>query len=1105
MSTSSPARPSNPRQSHDTPATAVTTHDNSLSPRPSTSEPNEHVARAALQGDSSPRDKRSGRRRRSGGFLLPSAFLDSPPHGPLRSRDPNGGGRKGKQRAVQQPEPRSPEHHHENYADPRAMLDSPESGRGEQVTIDFGAAAPPAIDASEIVNMALSLSEGRRRHLSGSYLSVPQPRSGHRVVSAAAPVSSTYATGTGATLRKHFQDQRRASTNAHGTTSRKVSTSQRPDMSSLMEQSQQFDPRFQTFSAGTEARADKARRYIYQSMMYRRLISSLPPLVPGSHVDSAQGLGRPYNPLQSIRNRKTRVRGRYQLDPDVLAFGDVGAVGAWVEQVEHDSLRHDYVRGDRVKLPEFTSTTESRPVKAPDAAKRRIDWTISPAELLADAYWIEQKDNKELIENASNSRLFPDLTGPAKESRASSESSRAQQWTSRFSVDDAEFDKRAALKRLEPLEPKTSTRAGKLKQVWRRTRRSHSMSSGLSSSDDEIMRKIPTADDSSGYSNPKLVETQSRSAEALSAPKQPSTPISASHDDRSSSRRPSKTDDEDIFADADSVGEGLSSPAPKLPSSPPVPRTREGRASIDDSNPSSPMSFNFGKQSLDLSRAMPGFQSPTQRSKRGLIPFIRSDGNRKRSDTWKTAQAEPDHDNHPTGITSGRQSVDNSNIHYSGTRLPQGQIDVPALKVRPKDARESTDSAVRRFFKGGLIGDLVGRDGSKVFRKKDPTNEERQLIVGSPRRSLEVSDSEGTSGTRSLRESRKNGLRADVANGHRRLNGKTSNEKNRPSIDLPAVKLPESPRDGSRPGTPDRQRPGLWQRKRSDLLSRANSTFSHFTTRSQTHTSVEDHTFGPALPTFQPLGRPGEAPSSPAILAADAVAAGTSKPGHATEDTSRSSSSGTRPRPEPRRQWSISQEHASGAASRGGGGREKTIAVSAADAARLRALLLCSGIKAAELARRQADLPSSTDPGRSVAVETARRLATTLADDAARLHRAARDASSAGPATAAAAALRLRLSSAVDAARGEADAAALLLADVTGPRTMRVRAAAERADAFRRARRRRLRFIRRVAFGGLEWGVLLVMWCAWLVVVVGKAVWGVLRAAVGFGRWALWL
>ena len=963
MSTSSPAPPNNPRKSRESPAAALNPHHNTLSPRPSTSESNEDVAVAAHHGEGSPRDKRGGQRRRSGGFLLPSAFLDSPPHAPLRSRDPNGGGpgseHRGRQRAGQQLDSSGPaEEQHENYVDARAVLDSPDNGGGDQTAADFGAAAPPAIDASDIVNMALSLSEGRRRHLSGSYLSVPQPRSGHRVVSAAAPVSSTYATGTGATLRKHLQDQRRASTNVHRP-ARRVSNAQRPgfsDIPALVDQSQQFDPRFQTFSAGTEARADKARRYIYQSMMYRRLISSLPPLVPRSDVDSTEGLGRPFNPLQSIRNRKTRVRGRYQLDPDVTAFDDVGAVGAWVEQVEHDAALSDYVRGDRVKLPEFSSTAESRPTKTADATKRRIDWIISPAELLADAYWIEQNDNKELIEDASNSRLFTHLCGPSKESRASSESTRAQQWTSRFSVDEPE-DKRAALKRLEPLEPKTSTRAGKLKQVWRRTRRSHSMSSGLSSSDDEIIRKIPTADDSSGYSNPKLVDTESKSTEAL--PKQPSTPISASHDGRSTGRRPSNPEDDDIFADANSIGEGISSPRQKnIPSSPPVPRTREERASIDDSNPSSPMSANFGKRSLDLSRNMPGFQSPTQRSKKGLIPFIRSDGkyDRKRSDTWKTAQAELDHDPHASGMPSGRQSMDSSNVQYSGSgpQLPQGQIDVSAMKARPKDARESTDSAVRRFFKGGLIGDLVGRDGSKVVRKKDPSNEERQLIVDSPRHSLEVSDSEGTSGTRSLRESRKNGLIADVVNGHRRLNGKTSSERNRPSIDLPAFKPSDSPNNGSRPGTPDRQRLGLWQRKRSDLLSRANSTFSHFTTRTQTHTSVDDQAFGPALPTFQPLGRPGEAPPIPAILLDPETAAAAAKPGHATEDTSRSSSSGARPQP-PRRHWSISHDHGSREGARGG--REKAAAVSAADVARQRALLLCSGIKAAELARRQQQAP----------------------------------------------------------------------------------------------------------------------------------------------------
>jgi hypothetical protein len=77
--------------------------------------------------------------------------------------------------------------------------------------------------------------------------------------------------------------------------------------------------------------------------------------------------------------------------------------------------------------------------------------------------------------------------------------------------------------------------------------------------------------------------------------------------------------------------------------------------------------------------------------------------------------------------------------------------------------------------------------------------------------------------------------------------------------------------------------------------------------------------------------------------------------------------------------------------------------------------------------------------------------------------------------------------------------------EVTGQRTLQVRQVVDQLDKLARARRRRLRWLRRLGFGLGEWFVVLVLWTAWFFVVILKTI---IRTVKGVGcavKWVLWL
>ncbi|KYK54172.1 hypothetical protein DCS_06129 [Drechmeria coniospora] len=297
------------------------------------------------------------------------------------------------------------------------------------------------IDSAQIVHMALNLSESRRMAARSSASRGTPPR--------LVPLRDA---ASASNLRQHLQQQRRTSRRGSPKPGRESS----PTVSPAVRLSGTAAADFETghdreyrylFSASTLARAQKAKEHMELMAQYWRLLEKLPPLKPGfdrpvpssppgtstgaqpSRVPSIEPsllpLGRQYNPLQYIRNRKVRARERKVIDGERQGFGDVDEVRLWVDEVcssSSSSSLHPFSDMDRPPMPTFRGADESKTQATPDAAARaaarprrpRVDWFVEPCDMVADAYWLEQDDHRHLIEDRQWRKIFPDRVAMAK-------------------------------------------------------------------------------------------------------------------------------------------------------------------------------------------------------------------------------------------------------------------------------------------------------------------------------------------------------------------------------------------------------------------------------------------------------------------------------------------------------------------------------------------------------------------------------------------------------------------------------------------------------------------------------------------------------------------
>ncbi|KAL4954766.1 hypothetical protein BDW69DRAFT_135168 [Aspergillus filifer] len=291
-------------------------------------------------------------------------------------------------------------------------------------------------DSLQIVNLALNLSESRRRG-TASYQAPSQisgttwaPSSDGRASAAGSiPSHGSYPTHTaGQSLDERMRLTRPP-----------MSTISNDVLSSLPKSATTESPP-QGFSGGTLARAANARQFFELRHEYLRLLPSLPPLKPhndestnnSSHYEpDRHPQHRVYNPLQAIRNRKVRFRERCPIDPEAEGWNDIDMVHSWVNSIDAGYSRQARTPLECLKLPPFKGKHSDGPsdqavenvdasTASPPSSLRRIsrtgslkarrprsDWVIYPDELLADAAWVEDAQNKSRLTDKDGNVLYP--------------------------------------------------------------------------------------------------------------------------------------------------------------------------------------------------------------------------------------------------------------------------------------------------------------------------------------------------------------------------------------------------------------------------------------------------------------------------------------------------------------------------------------------------------------------------------------------------------------------------------------------------------------------------------------------------------------------------
>lgn len=291
-------------------------------------------------------------------------------------------------------------------------------------------------DSIQIVNLALDLSESRRTGNIGRSAS-------HRASGGAwVPQSSTSYVdnhmGANTGPRGRAQGHHRSATHSYAENlPREQLTTNEPLSVSNLLPNQTEDPSLpQEISESTFARVAKARRHFELFGEYLRLLPSLPPLGPNASTstDRDHGMPRAYNPLQVIRNRKVRFREKCSINVELDGWDDVRAVHEWVSNIAHQYSGQAHGPHECLRLPQLrqwqpqpaqddhdtealhatTSPPESgnlgRRSSSIKARRPRVDWLLSPAELLADSAWVEDGFNKAKMLNKDGNNLYPDPT-----------------------------------------------------------------------------------------------------------------------------------------------------------------------------------------------------------------------------------------------------------------------------------------------------------------------------------------------------------------------------------------------------------------------------------------------------------------------------------------------------------------------------------------------------------------------------------------------------------------------------------------------------------------------------------------------------------------------
>jgi hypothetical protein len=626
---------------------------------------------------------------------------------------------------------------------------------------------PTTMDPAQLVQMALSLSESRKRQASGS-LPVPLPTPRGRNISG---TSDGYGT-----VRSRGSGRPRMSLPFNTPSPRQAS--RRDDRSPAEAADVVDDNVLYTFSPASLARAEKARKYFELAHEHRRLLQNLPPLKPDanasgnylyrttsspgyaqpefqrvrSNTTTRHELGRQYNPLQTLRNRKLRYRERRALPVPTEQFQDTVKVMSWMDDVENAAQRPGYRTGeDVVHLPRygeeihaaegmnggFTKGHKRSGTAGSVITRPENDWTIEPAEHLADAYWTEQGDNKMLIENRRNRRIFSPRTNANVDiPRKSAELSRSGAKTDDTLEEEPEDDIAPRKHRhLLSLHKPDRVRRHKLS----RANRSASVSSASSTEgrkynpfsdngDHEFqnigplqrhMNEMIAKDENGEFNSPDLVSPDHWDSKG--------TPFPVQRHRAGSGRRESRPYvNGNLSVDLSQEHRRSKSADGR------VSRLLEGeqvRSSFESTPPMTPAEGSFmPSMAIDLSPPY-GQRSTGPKHKSRILPIFRSKSKERNTTEGRdfAFPADSDRSRESSGnvidptrlsIDSARpmpfrrhQTSDNgtSSLHRYGTNRTNTTTD---------GSIKEPSSAVGRFFKGGRIGDLVRNESSRFGRSR---------------------------------------------------------------------------------------------------------------------------------------------------------------------------------------------------------------------------------------------------------------------------------------------------------------------------------------------------------------------------------------------------
>ncbi|KAK5172096.1 uncharacterized protein LTR77_003734 [Saxophila tyrrhenica] len=1091
--------------------------------------------RQRADGEGSSRGSAGHHARRSGGFLLDSVFANGSPKGPQDTR--------GKRKA-QDGQLRVDKRRQQAQSVRSAESSLRGSPLAREVSVDGSAEVdgmrnrqssrprPQSMDPAQLVQMALSLSESRKRNVSSS-LQVPLPAA-NRVVSMPVSNYGTVRASSAARKRSSQMSDSRSRSNASGAGR---GSDELPIVSSPGPDNVMY-----TFTPATLSRAEKARKYFELASEHRRLLQHLPPLKPdasapgnftfetknqpGSNFplirrvtssgEEKHALGREYNPIQALRNRRVRIREKRPFPAPPDSWANPEGVKRWVDDVETATDHPQYrATPDEAQIPRYEGDDETIHGRTQQGASghRRTDtvgsvitrpensWTIEPTELLADTYWTEKSDNKAYIENRFGNNIFPDIERRKSTDtpRISVEMHRGRDEHEAAGVESEDFeDSGKASRRRKLLLPLVSS--GREHQRKNRKLLSRSPSeSSMSSTDgrrrsrekfenigplERHMQDLIAKDEHGELSSPDMVSPDHWDHKPMQFPRmstddsyRDSPPGRSSGRDsldvpRDLHRRSKSADgrvnstDQNVFA----VGDHRPSTSypEKSASSSSLERTGtlDSRRSLDAPRPQGSNLPGFRSRSKD--RNMVDQLDFAAATPTNLEPIMSGEGWRPK--TSQDPERPIDLRRHKTGDS------------FSGSLH---RLDTSATNSTFSSVKDP-GSSVGRFLKGGRdrIGTLVR--GERFRNKERPDTG----VAESYRAASDMSDLEdGESGSAGRWRS------TDSPNDSSDVSPRASLDRNRTSqkIQLPSFASTRG-RRGVVPGAPITANTNPFERTKS---SQSDSSKGQKLPPPRINIPEEDSTRDAAPPpttirfdttprkSYGDLGLDASMPSARTI---------SRSPGQ--------------------RHWSIyDQAQPLQPANR---------KITARDIAGVRALLLCSGIKAREIQRRgnqprnpaPAELAQAAEtankgvptvPIKDEHLEAARLLSdhlttvfssfesglshfqtTTARNLASRLDTLQQKASD-------------QLTTHVHDASDEADA---FIVELTTKQPQQTKRVDEAVDTMVRRRRRQFRLLRQAGFKVLEWAVLGVMWWIWFMVVVFKFA---KRMVVGVGRGVRWL